>query len=142
MRVRKLIQLRRKLRARFREQVVLKPSEIAATSKDEAFLKRVLEEVEEHIGDESFGVEMLARKVGMSTSQINRKLKALVNQAANQFIRSLRLQRAADLLQQDAGNIAEIAYQVGFSSQAHFSTAFQKQFGCSPREFKRGECGE
>ncbi|MFQ5650280.1 MAG: two-component regulator propeller domain-containing protein [bacterium] len=140
VRVRKLIETRRKLRARFKGQIVLKPSQIAVTSRDEAFLKRVLEVVEEHIGQENFGVEMLGRKLGMSTSQINRKLKALVNQTANQLIRSLRLQRAADLLQQNAGNIAEIAYQVGFSSQAHFSTAFQKQFGCSPRAFKRGEC--
>jgi AraC-like DNA-binding protein len=71
----------------------------------------------------------------MSVSQLNRKLNALVNQPAGQLMRSLRLQRAADLLKQKAGTIAEICYQLDFNDPAYFSRAFKKQFGCSPTEY-------
>jgi len=72
----------------------------------------------------------------MSVSQLNRKLNALVDQPAGQLIRSLRLQRAADLLKQNAGSVAESCYKVGFNDQAYFSRVFKKQFGCSPSEYK------
>ena len=72
----------------------------------------------------------------MSVSQLNRKLNALVDQPAGQLIRSLRLQRAADLLKQNAGSVAEICYKVGFNDQAYFSRAFKKQFGYSPSDYK------
>ena len=75
----------------------------------------------------------------MSTSQLSRKLNALINQPAGHLIRSMRLQRAADLLRQNAGSVAEICYKVGFNDQAYFSRAFKKQFGCSPSEYKKDE---
>ncbi|NIT55658.1 MAG: helix-turn-helix domain-containing protein [Aliifodinibius sp.] len=93
--------------------------------------------IEEHIDDENFSVENLGMEVGMSRSQIHRKLRAITNQSASEFIRNFRLQRAAELITQDAGNIAEIAYMVGFSSQAYFTNCFQRAFGCSPSEFKK-----
>ena len=75
----------------------------------------------------------------MSISQLSRKLNALIDQPAGQLIRSLRLQRAADLLINKAGTIAEICYKVGFNDQAYFSRVFKKQFGCSPSEYKKDE---
>jgi AraC-like DNA-binding protein len=135
-RARNLITLRRQLRQRFRTATVIKPSEVAATSVDQTFLQRVIAAIEAHISDEHFGVEELATAVNMSSSQVNRKLGALIDQPASQLIRSLRLQRAADLLKQNAGTVAEIAYQTGFSDQAHFARSFKKQFGCAPSEFR------
>jgi AraC-like DNA-binding protein len=137
VRVRNLIALRRQLRARFSTATLIKPSEIAATSVDQAFLQRALACVEARLEDEQFGVDQLAEAVHMSVSQINRKLKALIDQPAGQLIRSMRLQRAADLLKQNAGTVAEIAYRLGFGSQAHFTTMFQKHFGCTPSEYKK-----
>jgi DNA-binding response OmpR family regulator len=134
-RVHNLIKLRRQLRERFSREIVLKPQEIAITPMDEVFLNKVKAVVENHFGDEGFDVEMLSREVGMSHSQIHRKLKALTSQSASQFIRSLRLQRAVELLKQKAGTVAEIAYQVGFGSQAYFTKCFHEQFGCSPKEY-------
>ena len=93
--------------------------------------------VEEHLEDEDFGVEILGRKVGMSRSQVHRKLRALTNQSPSRFIRSVRLRRAAELLQNKAGSVAEIAYMVGFSSQGYFTTCFREQFGCTPKEYGR-----
>lgn len=138
-RIKNLIALRKKLRQRFSTATVIKPSEISATSADQAFLRRVVEIIETHIGDEKFDVDTLCREVGMSTAQIHRKLRALIDQTPGQLIRSLRLQRAADLLKQNAGNISEVAYQVGFYDHAHLARYFKKQFGCSPSQYRKGE---
>jgi AraC-like DNA-binding protein len=73
----------------------------------------------------------------MSVSQLNRKLKALVDQPAGTFIRSIRLQRSAELLNQTDKTISEICYEVGFNDQAYFSRAFKKQYGKSPSAFRK-----
>lgn len=138
-RAKNLIAQRRKLRERFSPAKggVIKPTEVSATSIDQAFLQRVAGAIEVHFGEEEFSVEALAEEVHMSASQLNRKLKALIDQPAGELLRSMRLQRAADLLAQNAGSIAEIAYQVGFSDQAHFTRSFKKQFGVSPKDYRR-----
>jgi AraC-like DNA-binding protein len=137
-RVRNLITLRRQLRERFSTATIIKPSEVSAVSVDQIFLQHVLSAIETNMGEEEFGVEKLAAEVHMSVSQLNRRVNGLIDQPAGQLMRSMRLQRAADLLQQNAGTVAEIAYQVGFGSQAHFTTMFQKQFGCTPGEYRKG----
>jgi len=137
-RVRNLITLRRQLRERFSRATIIKPSEVSAVSVDQVFLQRVIGVIEANMGEEKFSVEKLAEDVYMSVSQLNRKLNGLIDQPAGQLIRSMRLQRAADLLQQNAGTVAEIVYQVGFGSQAHFTTMFQKQFGYTPSEYRKG----
>ena len=101
------------------------------------FLKNALAAVEAHIDDEKFDVESLQREVGMSRTQLHRKLKALTGQSATEFIRSIRLYRAADLLKQQAGSVAEIAYMVGFNSQAYFTRCFREQFGMSPKAYAK-----
>jgi len=136
VRVRKLIEMRRKLRAKFSGQTVLRPKEIAVTSRDQEFLERVLAVIEEHMDDEEFGVEALGKESAMSRAQFHRKIRALINQSPSQFLRTIRLQRAADLLRKDAGNVAEIVYQVGFSSQAYFTKCFKEQFGLSPKAYR------
>ena len=135
VRIRNLVEQRRKLRERFTRQTALKPSEIAVTSKDKEFLERVLAVVEANLGDEHFDIESLASEVAMSRAQLHRKLKALTNQSSGQFILSIRLQRAADLLKQNAATVSEIAYQTGFNNPSYFARCFKKQFGCSPTEF-------
>ncbi len=137
VRVRTLIEQRRKLRQRFSTVTVIKPSEVEATSMDRAFLARVIEVIEARFDDESFNVEALTSEMAMSASQLNRKLNALIGQPAGQMIRSMRLQRAADLLARKSGNVAEICYAVGFSDQANFTRSFKKQFGCSPSDYQK-----
>ena len=139
VRVRMLIRERKRLRRRFASATIIKPSEVSVVPADQAFLEKALNIVEEHLDDEQFRVENLAEALHLSASQLNRKLNALVGQPGGQFIRSLRLQRAADLLGQGAGSVAGVAYQVGFTDQAYFARAFKKQFGCSPSEY--GEKG-
>lgn len=134
IRVHKLIELRNKLRAKFSGRLVIKPSEISTTSRDQQFMQRLLDIVEKHFADDQFSVEKLAHEFGMSPSQINRKLNALINQSAIQFINSIRLQRAHDLLKNKAGNVSEIAYQTGFNDPGYFSRLFKKHFGYLPSE--------
>ncbi len=136
-RVENLIRLRRQLRERFSGMAIIKPAEVSAIPLDQAFLEKVISAIEKNIGDEAFGAEKLAVVAGMSTSNLNRKLNALIDQPAGQLIRTMRLQRAAELLEREAGSISEIAYQVGFRVPAHFSRSFKQQFGCSPSEFQR-----
>ena len=137
VRVRKLIEMRHKLRARFSKLTVIKPSEVEATSMDRAFLERVIEIIDTRFDDDTLNVEALAKEVAMSVSQVNRKPKALIDQPAGQMIRSMRLQRAADLLKKNTGTVAEICYAVGFSDQANFTRSCKKQCGCSPSDYKK-----
>ncbi len=137
VRVKNLIYQRAQLRKRFSQATVIKPSEVSASSIDQVFLEKTIKIIETHFEDEQWGVDKLADKMNMSVSQLNRKLGALINQPAGQLIRSLRLQRAANLLKQNSGTVAEICYQVGFNDQAYFSRSFKKQFGCSPSAYKK-----
>jgi signal transduction histidine kinase/CheY-like chemotaxis protein len=136
--VRTLIEQRRRLRACFRGPVVLKPSEVGAAPMNEAFLNKVLAAVQDNLSDPEFDVERLGKAVGLSRSQLHRKLRALTKQPPTLMIRSIRLERAAELLRQRTGSVAEIAYIVGFSSQAYFAKCFREQFGCSPKEYALG----
>jgi len=135
-RVKNLINLRRKLRDRFKASVPLKPGEIAVTSMDDVFLNKVMTAVEQHIEDERFHIDELSALVGMSRKQLHRKLTALTNQAPGEFIRYIRLHRAMDLLQKGAGTVSEVAYRVGFSDPSYFSKCFRQQFGNAPTDVR------
>ncbi len=137
VRVKNLIYQREQLRKRFAKSTFIKPSEVSAVSADRQFLEKTIKIIENHFEDEKFSIEKLAEEVTMSISQLNRKLNALVAQPAGQLMRSLRLQRAADLLKQNTGSIAEICYKVGFNNHGYFTRTFKKQFGVSPSEYKK-----
>lgn len=108
---------------------------------DGQFLQRLAAILDTHLEEEHFGVDELAREVGVSKSQLLRKLQALKNKSTSQFIREYRLQKAGELLQQQAGTASEIAYKVGFSSPTYFSSCFREYFGYPPGEAKFHEPG-
>lgn len=135
VRVRTLIDQRTLLRKCFSMSTLIKPSRVTHKSLDQVFLEKVIKIIESHFEDPLYSIESLAGEVNMSVSQLNRKLNALIDQPAGQLMRSLCLQRAAELLKNKTGTIAEICYQLGFNDQAYFSRAFKKQFGCSPSEY-------
>ena len=136
-RVRTLIQQRKNLKQQFSKATYFKPSVIAKTPVDQTFLGKAIEVIDHHIREESFLVEDFALSLNMSISQLNRKLNALVGQSAGNFVRSVRLQRSAELLNQTDKTIAEICYEVGFNDQAYFSRSFKKQYGKSPTAFRK-----
>jgi signal transduction histidine kinase/DNA-binding response OmpR family regulator len=134
IRVENLITLRNNMRAKFSNKLVVEPNEITGTSQDRLFVQKVLAAAETHLDDSGFTVETLGKTMHMSPSQINRKLKAIINQTALQFIRSIRMQRAMELLRNNAGTVAEVAYQTGFEHPSYFSKVFKAHFGCLPSE--------
>lgn len=136
-RVGALLASRRALRERFREQVVIRPSDVSERSVDQRFFEKVMATIEEQIGDSDFSVGELAREMGMSVSQLSRKLTALIDQTPGRVMRAVRLERAAALVAAGAGNLSEIAYRVGFADQAHFSRSFKRHFGVTPSEYRR-----
>ncbi len=136
VRVKNLIEQRRKLRERFRRDGPISLKEISITSADERFLKRATGVVETHIAQTGFSTDLFAKEMFLSRMQLHRKIKALTDHSPGEFVRILRLERASQLLRQRTGTIAEIAYQVGFDDPSYFSEAFHKQFGQSPSEFQ------
>jgi AraC-like DNA-binding protein len=85
----------------------------------------------------TFSVVELGQAVGMSRSQLHRKLKALTDKGPNEIIRDMRLNRAKELLEKGAGNASEVAYMVGFNSLAYFSKCFSDQFGMAPSDMRK-----
>ncbi len=135
VRAENLIEIRRLLRQRFsREVVAVQPSKITVTSADAAFLEQVQVAVEGRMANSNFGAEWLADEVGLSPRQLRRKLKELTNLSTAGYIRSMRLQRAAQLLEEQAGNVSEVAYAVGFQDPKHFSKLFRQVFGMAPSQ--------
>lgn len=139
VRMHNLIETRKKLQEKYARQMTMQPGEVKITSMDERFLKKIMDVVENHIADTSFGVELFAREVAMSQVQLYRKLTALTAHSPNDFIRHIRLQRAAELLKKKAGNVTEVAYQVGFNNLSYFSKCFRETFGVSPKEYAGNE---
>jgi signal transduction histidine kinase/ligand-binding sensor domain-containing protein/DNA-binding response OmpR family regulator len=137
LRVENLCESRRRLREKYSTHAEMKPTDVAVTPLDKKFLEHILSVVKAHIGDLHFSVEILAENVNMSQSQVHRKLKALTNLSANQFIRSIRMQRALELLKQNAGNVAEIAYMVGYNDPGYFTRTFKNFFEYLPSDVKR-----
>ena len=135
VRIRNLIDGRRKLAEHFRRQNILNPQNISVSSVDDLFLRRTRESVEKHISDPEFTTERFAGEVYMSRMQLSRKLKALTGYTTHGYIRMLRLKRAAQLLQQGAGTVTEIIYDVGFNNLSHFAKVFREEFGMSPSEY-------
>ncbi|MDH4058346.1 MAG: ATP-binding protein, partial [Cyclobacteriaceae bacterium] len=134
-RIHNLIEIRRKLQKKFSNQFSLAASEIKVDSLDTQFLKKVKQTIEDRIGDPSLSVESLSEEIAMSNVQLYRKLKALTGMTANELIRNIRLDRAASLLKQHAGNVSEVAFQVGFNNLSYFAKCFKEKFNVSPSAF-------
>ncbi len=137
IRVRNLIEIRQTLRKKFSSSLIIKPKEIATGSIDKLFLEKAMNIVEKNISNDKFSVEEFSSEMNLSHSQLHRKMKALVNKSAIQFIRSIRMQRALELLKGNSGNIAEIAWQVGFTDPSYFTKIFSKYFGYLPSEVNK-----
>jgi signal transduction histidine kinase/DNA-binding response OmpR family regulator len=102
---------------------------------DEMLMERIMKVVNDHMDDSEFNVDMLTKEVGISRAQLHRKMKDMTGLPVSEFIRNIRLEQAVRLLEEQKINVTQVAYSVGFSNLAHFSTVFRKQFGVSPTEY-------
>jgi signal transduction histidine kinase/DNA-binding response OmpR family regulator len=139
VRVQNIIKSRRMLREIFSKNVVIEPQKITTNSLDREFLRKAIDIVEENISDSNFDVDTLCENMNTSRSVFFRKIKSLTDLSSNDFIKNIRLKRAAQLLKANDHSIAQIADEVGFTDQRYFSTCFKKYFGKSPSEYIREE---
>ena len=102
---------------------------------DELLMERIMKVVNDHLDDSDFNVDALTKEVGISRAQLHRKMKEMTGLPVSEFIRNIRLEQAVRLLEEQKINVTQVAYSVGFSNLAHFSTVFRKQFGVSPTEY-------
>ncbi len=137
LRVRKLIEQRNMLRDRFSREITLEPKDIAVTSVDEKFLHNTMTVIEGHMNNNEFEVRMLQDEAGMSRMQLFRKLKALTGQTPSEFIRTVRLKRAAKLFKQNYGNVAQVAYEVGFNNLSYFAKCFKELYKIAPSDYDK-----
>jgi AraC-like DNA-binding protein len=93
-----------------------------------------MEVIENHLPEEDFSIEQFGDEVGMGRVQLHRKLKALTGKSPSNYLRSVRLARAKKLIEEQKGNISEIAYSVGFSSPQYFTRSFKEEFGYPPSD--------
>jgi len=102
---------------------------------DQLFLEKIVKIIKENISNSDLNVEFLADRIGMSRVQLYRRIKELTTQSPSDFIKTIRIKQAAELLAQQKANISEIAYLVGFSNLSHFSNSFKEFYGVSPSEY-------
>ncbi len=139
IRVHNLIQSRKLLRERFSRQIKVEPKEITITPTDERILQRALDCMEKHMDDPEYDVDSFSREMGMSRVGLYNKLKALTDQSVQEFMFSLRLKRAAQLLKDSDLTITQVSFQVGFKDSSHFTKLFKKQFGVPPSAFAKSQ---
>jgi signal transduction histidine kinase/ligand-binding sensor domain-containing protein/DNA-binding response OmpR family regulator len=133
--VENMLSIRESLKQKFAGTVVLEPKNVLISSPDERFLLKAIEVIENNISDCDLDIESFSLKVGVSRMQLYRKLHALTDMTVKEFIRHIRLKRAAQLLIQQKLNVSEVAYEVGFKDLSHFRKCFRREYGMSASEF-------
>ena len=112
-----------------------KVEKIEVKGNDEELMERIMKVVNENLSDSDFNVEKMCDEVGVSRTQLHRKLKEMTGVPTSEFLRNIRLNEAARLIRERKINITQVSYMVGFANNSHFSTAFKKYFGISPSEY-------
>ena len=135
VRIEKLIEQQEKRKQEFRKNIEVNPSAITITSLDEQLIQKCLEYIEKNMDHPEYGVEELSRDLGMVRMSLYRKLQSITGNTPTDFIRSIRLKRAAQLLQGSQLPIVEIANRVGFSSSSYFAKCFKEMFGVLPKQY-------
>lgn len=136
MKVNNLLKTRKRLIEKFKKDLILEPSKPELNSPDETFLQKAIDLVEAHINDSEYSINDFVNEMGMSRSALYRKLKALTDQSITEFIRTIKLKRAGQLILQTDLNISEIAFDLGFNDLKHFRKSFQKLFDELPSEYR------
>ena len=115
--------------------MLIEPTNVVVPAVDEVFLDKVRTVVETEMGNTQFNLGIFADQMHMCERQLQRKFKAMLGMTPMEYVRIMRLKRAAQLLKQRAGNVSEIAFQVGFKSARHFTTLFRKFHGTNPSDY-------
>lgn len=137
LRVKSLIEKKERRQQQFREQVDVDAKDITITSVDEVFIQNAMRICEEHIADNDFSVEALGHELNLSRTYLYKKLVNITGKSPNEFIRTIRMKRGKQMLEQDTMQIAEISAALGYSSPKRFTENFKMEYGMSPSEYLR-----
>ena len=135
--IKTLLRNREILRERFLHELNPEHASSGAEKGDRQFINRFITEIETRIGDQDLNVQQLCVTLGMSRVQLYRKIKALLGYSVSDYIKQVRLKKASFLLLESDLTISEVAYEVGFSSPAYFSTAFKQMYQVSPKKYQQ-----
>ncbi|MCK6542362.1 response regulator [bacterium] len=133
-RIANLIQSRKLLREKYAKEIFIKDQDFEGETPDDLFLKELTQLIQSNLSDPEFSVEAISARLAMSRSQVYRKLVALTDTTPSELIRKLRLRKAKSLLESQAGNVTQVAYDVGYTSLSHFTKAFRDEFGINPSD--------
>jgi signal transduction histidine kinase/AraC-like DNA-binding protein len=134
--LRTLLRNRDQSREHFRRQLSVDTATVVPQRGDQKFLADLTAIMEAHLDEPGLGVDDIAQRLGLSRTQLYRKVKALLGTGVTDYLQSLRLTKARQLLLQVGTTVAEVAYQTGFSSPTYFATAFKAKYQVSPTEFR------
>ena len=133
--VENILSVRQSLKQKYSGELFLQPRNVILSSPDERFLQKAIGVVEANIADPDLDIDRFASEIGVSRMQLYRKLDALTEMTVKEFIRDIRLKRAAQLLIQKKMNVSEVAYAVGFKDLSHFRKCFRQEFNMSASEY-------
>ncbi len=140
LKVEKMIEQGERRQEAFKNQIEPEPSQITITPLDEQLIKKAIDYVEQNIASPNLSVEDLSRNLGMSRVHLYKKLMTITGRPPIEFIRVIRLKRAAQLLADPAQNVADVAYAVGFNNPKYFTKYFKEEFGVLPSKYYQTAC--
>jgi signal transduction histidine kinase/AraC-like DNA-binding protein len=135
LRISNLIEQQERRKALFKEQIEIKPNAMATTVIDEEFIGSLMKQIDKNISDIAYSVEQLSSDMNMDRTTLYRKLTAISGLSPVEFVRSVRLKKAAQLLEQ-GHSIADVASMVGFGTVSYFSKCFKAEFNVKPSQYK------
>lgn len=138
-RIHVLLNQRRALMRKFKSEQIFEPENVTITPLDENFIIEAKSIIEKNIGDPDFSVKILADELNASNSMLYRKMRTLIGVSPSEFIRNIRLRRAAQLLENKAFSVSEVAYNCGFNDLSYFGSCFKKMYGVTPTAYQTGD---
>ena len=124
-----------RLKQKFIRDIVVKPNEQTASSRDASFLTSLIEIVEQHLDNTNLTPDFIAEKIGISNTSLYHKIKALTEQTVGEFVRSIRLKKAAIYLSSKEFTVSEVIYKCGFQNHSYFYRCFKEMFRCTPSQY-------
>lgn len=137
-RIIKLIEQREKLQQKFSQEPGIGLTTICTTDKDKAFIDKVHSIIDTNLDNPDFSVDVFAQSTNLGRTMLYKKVKGITGYSPNEYVRIIRLKKAAELLKTTGLNVSEVAYKVGFNDPFYFSKCFKEQFSISPVQFKGG----
>lgn len=133
--IRNIFEQRQKLKDRYLKDVHVEAKELVHSTKDKEFIDRLLTIIEEQLSNTDLDVEYICMQIGMSRTSLHQKIKSITTQSISEFVRSVRLRKAVQIMTEEDVLLTEVIYRVGIQTQSYFTKAFKKEFGKTPSQF-------